>query len=88
MYRAIVDGNGYFDVRDKNDKWIRIEVEKGDLMVMPAGIYHRFMTTHDDHICAIRLFSGRPVWTAFYRDTQEADIAKMKARIDYLSMIK
>jgi hypothetical protein len=53
--RYIIDGSGYFDIRDKEDKWIRIWIKKGDLMTLPEGCYHRFTCDETDFIQAMRL---------------------------------
>ena len=36
-----MDGSVYVDVRDNMDKWIRLEITKGDMALVPAGAYHR-----------------------------------------------
>ena len=69
--RYILDGSGFFDVRDTEDKWIRIHVKKGDLITLAEGIYHRFTCDEGDYIHAMRLFIGQPVWTPFNRPQED-----------------
>jgi len=80
--RYVLEGDGYFDVRDEENCWIRIHVEQGDLIVIPAGIYHRFTLTTTDFIHVIRLFKEEPSWTPFNRG-EEAD--NLQERLDYLA---
>ena len=35
--RYILDGSGFFDVRNGGDEWVRIRVEKDDLIILPSG---------------------------------------------------
>ena len=36
--RYILDGSGFFDVRNGSDEWVRIRVEKDDLIILPSGM--------------------------------------------------
>jgi len=66
--RYFLEGSGYFDVRGHNDEWIRIHCMTDDLIILPAGIYHRFSTDEKKYAKVQRLFVGEPVWTPYNRD--------------------
>jgi 1,2-dihydroxy-3-keto-5-methylthiopentene dioxygenase len=67
--RFVVEGEGIFDVREEgDDRWIRIEVAQGDMIVIPANRYHRFSLTDRKQIRCMRLFANHDGWAPLYRD--------------------
>ncbi|CAG5136757.1 unnamed protein product [Candidula unifasciata] len=81
--RFVTEGGGYFDLRDSSDRWIRVHVTKNDLLILPAGIYHRFTLDKQNFIRMRRLFTEEVVWKATNRP--EAD--QLPARKNYLQAI-
>ncbi|KAH9052356.1 1,2-dihydroxy-3-keto-5-methylthiopentene dioxygenase [Lactarius vividus] len=83
--RYILSGSGFFDVREHpSDEWIRIHVLPGDLLVLPAGIYHRFTLDELDQCKALRLFKDEPKWIPYSR-SQETESNPF--RIQYVTKI-
>ncbi len=65
--RYVVEGAGIFDIRSRDDRWIRLQVGVGDLVVLPAGLYHRFFLTDEKRIRCVRLFKDEAGWVPHYR---------------------
>jgi 1,2-dihydroxy-3-keto-5-methylthiopentene dioxygenase len=65
--RFVVEGEGIFDVRGDADEWIRIEVQEGDMIVIPARTFHRFYLTGRKRIRCMRLFANHDGWAPLYR---------------------
>lgn len=76
--RLFLKGSGYFDVRDNKDNWIRIHSFKNDLLIVPAGIYHRFTLDKKSYCKVNRLFSGTPVWVAKFRPEADSELSRQQ----------
>ncbi|XP_077990352.1 acireductone dioxygenase-like [Glandiceps talaboti] len=74
--RVFMGGSGYFDIRDRNDKWVRIECAKGDMLILPAGIYHRFTMDEKNYTKAKLFFVDAAVSVHHTRPSDDHPIRK------------
>ena len=65
--RFVLAGEGIFDIRDDADRWMRVTVEAGDLIVVPKDRHHRFFLTETKQIRCVRLFQDSSGWVPHYR---------------------
>lgn len=65
--RFVLEGAGVFDIRTRDDRWMRVVVEAGDLIVVPKGRHHRFELTDEKTIRCVRLFQDSAGWVPEYR---------------------
>lgn len=79
--RLILEGSGYWDIRNENEEWIRFRVEKGDMVVLPPGMYHRFTLDTNNYIKALLLYTECPMRI----DVMRPDGDTLQARKDYVN---
>lgn len=65
--RFVVEGSGIFDLRNREDRWMRVHVSPGDLIIVPAHKYHRFTLDETRTITCKRLFQDTAGWAAVPR---------------------
>jgi 1,2-dihydroxy-3-keto-5-methylthiopentene dioxygenase len=65
--RYVLAGEGVFDIRSRDDRWMRIVVGPGDLIVVPKERHHRFFLGEARTIHAVRLFEDQAGWVPHYR---------------------
>ncbi len=65
--RYVLEGEGIFDIRSRDDRWMRVVVGPGDLIVVPKDRHHRFMLTETREIRCARLFQDQAGWVPHYR---------------------
>ncbi|KAJ7526724.1 hypothetical protein O6H91_16G044400 [Diphasiastrum complanatum] len=74
--RLILDGGGYWDIRDYDESWIRFRVNKGDLIVLPPGMFHRFTLDEHNYVKALLLYTNIPCRTQLEKSTEDDSIAR------------
>jgi 1,2-dihydroxy-3-keto-5-methylthiopentene dioxygenase len=65
--RFVLEGEGIFDIRSRDDRWMRVVVQPGDLIVVPKDRHHRFLLTDAKTIRCVRLFRDTAGWVPRYR---------------------
>jgi len=84
--RIVMDGSAYYDVQEpKTDKWIRICMDPGDMVIIPVGCIHRFTPDMKNFVKVRRFFHKQetnvPTFTG-------SDIENHSARLAYLTRFK
>lgn len=70
--RFVTHGRGVFHIHARQEPVVAIEVEAGDLIRVPRGMWHWFNLCADREIRAIRLFQDSAGWTPHYTESELA----------------
>nr|CAI5863662.1 unnamed protein product [Callosobruchus analis] len=80
-FRICLEGCGYYDIRDKFDEWIRVEILPGDLLVIPGGCYHRFTVDKKGDYRGVRILKDG-VYQAHVRPSDQ-----LRCRKEYVKKL-
>lgn len=69
--RFITQGEGVYDVRARDERWIRIWVAPGDLVTIPAKRYHRFLLGQHVGIEYVHIFEDKAALLSLFRVSQD-----------------
>jgi 1,2-dihydroxy-3-keto-5-methylthiopentene dioxygenase len=59
---------------------VRVVTGAGQMIVLPAGMFHRFVPDEKCYFHTMRLFQDEPVWTAHNRGNEAADKSAARER--------
>lgn len=65
--RLLLEGQGLYDIRCMNDDWVRLWVGAGDLIVVPARRYHRFVASRTTALRYVQPYGSRHLLMQLYR---------------------
>ncbi|KAG8346046.1 putative ARD ARD' family Eukaryotic protein of unknown function (DUF953) [Trypanosoma vivax] len=63
--RIVESGVIYVDVRDEQDRWLRVEGRMGDVIVIPLGIFHRVVAAASSGTTPVRVLRMQRKSVAF-----------------------
>ena len=69
--RLVVEGEAVYDVRARDERWLRLQVKAGDLVVIPSHRYHRFLLGATGVVRFVQPFSERPALIPLYRASDD-----------------
>eukprot|EP01061_Rhynchopus_euleeides_P009967 TRINITY_DN19285_c0_g1_i3.p1 TRINITY_DN19285_c0_g1~~TRINITY_DN19285_c0_g1_i3.p1 ORF type:complete len:334 (+),score=67.69 TRINITY_DN19285_c0_g1_i3:209-1210(+) len=54
----VLSGSCYFDFRDDNHEFVRVQLQEGDLLIIPPGIFHRGTLDQAGNVSLLKCFMG------------------------------
>jgi 1,2-dihydroxy-3-keto-5-methylthiopentene dioxygenase len=74
--RLFLEGEAVYDVRARDERWLRIWVGPGDAIVIPSRRYHRFLPGAQMQLRYVQVYADRSSIAPLYRASSETTRAE------------